>query len=165
MSSRLIRGTPYCARGYGRKPGSGTIDVRTVTTAPGAAGAAPAQESGGEHEQARTRIQIAGLARGEGGGVRGEDLRPARMIKSEPARVRLIHRPSVVAGPAGPSPQRGRRPGWSITRAWPPARLLDTRRQVARAWRDVIAGGAGRADRPAARHPPAGPAGGPARGR
>jgi hypothetical protein len=68
---------------------SGTVEVRTVTTAASAAGTAAGQEAGAQHEETGSRIEVAGLTGGEGGGVRVEDLRAPRVIRGETAGMGL----------------------------------------------------------------------------
>lgn len=60
-----------------------------MTAAAGAAGTPGGQKSGGQHEQAGVGVEIAGLIRGERGGVRGEDLGAARMTGRQAGRMRL----------------------------------------------------------------------------
>lgn len=60
-----------------------------MTTATTAAGAAPGQESGREHKQPGVRIRVAGLTRGERGGMGGEDLGTTWVIEAETTRMRL----------------------------------------------------------------------------
>src|SRR4051794_37740730 len=75
--------------GFPPQVGSGTVEIRTVTTASATAGATPGQVAGREHEETGLRIEIAGLTGREGGGMGGEDLGPAGMVGGEPAGMRL----------------------------------------------------------------------------
>jgi hypothetical protein len=59
-----------------------------------AALAATGKLGGGEHEQARHRVDVAGLTGVERGAVSGEDRSALRVVRREPARVRFVERTS-----------------------------------------------------------------------
>jgi hypothetical protein len=93
----------YRVRYVGRAPSAGLFlhalirlvlraQVRAVPATSPAAGAPGGQETGGQHEQARPRIEIASLAAVKGGVVRGEDLRPMWMVCGQPERMRTPER-------------------------------------------------------------------------
>lgn len=67
-------------------------DVRAVPTASSTARPAIGEKPGSQHEQPRTRIEVAGIATVERRSVRGEDLSTLRMIEREPRNSRLRQR-------------------------------------------------------------------------
>lgn len=71
------------------------MSVRTVTASTTAAGAPAGEEAGRQHEEPGVRVEVAGLARLEGGPVRSEDLGAPRVIGRESRGVRLGQRPVV----------------------------------------------------------------------
>ncbi|GAA2473864.1 hypothetical protein Ahu01nite_047630 [Winogradskya humida] len=63
-----------------------------MTTSPATAGPTLREKRRGQHEESRTRVEIARLTGTERVIMGGEHLAPARMIKSQPAVVRLRKR-------------------------------------------------------------------------